>query len=125
MNKRPAGIGVPIERQQTMSARVLIVEDNADNLKLMSYLLGAFGHHVVTAIGLPERNERRLAERLRWIDARAAEARQGARTVWPEEIGNKNRNRAMRRHSPEEFEGGIQIGAAPFRFIEEDFANDA
>jgi len=32
-----------------MGARILIVEDNADNLKLMSYLLRAFGHKVVTA----------------------------------------------------------------------------
>ena len=32
-----------------MGARVLIVEDNADNLKLMSYLLRAFGHKVLTA----------------------------------------------------------------------------
>jgi two-component system cell cycle response regulator len=32
-----------------MGARVLIVEDNADNLKLMSYLLQAFGHQVLSA----------------------------------------------------------------------------
>jgi two-component system cell cycle response regulator len=32
-----------------MGVRVLIVEDNADNLKLMSYLLGSFGHQVLTA----------------------------------------------------------------------------
>jgi two-component system cell cycle response regulator len=32
-----------------MGARVLIVEDNADSLQLMSYLLRAFGHLVVTA----------------------------------------------------------------------------
>jgi two-component system cell cycle response regulator len=32
-----------------MGARVLIVEDNADNLKLMSYLLRAFGHEILTA----------------------------------------------------------------------------
>ena len=32
-----------------MAARILIVEDNADNLKLMKYLLHAFGHIVLTA----------------------------------------------------------------------------
>jgi two-component system, cell cycle response regulator len=32
-----------------MGPRVLIVEDNPDNLKLMSYLLRAFGHQVLTA----------------------------------------------------------------------------
>ena len=32
-----------------MNARILIVEDNADNLKLMMYLLRAFGHQVLTA----------------------------------------------------------------------------
>jgi CheY-like chemotaxis protein len=32
-----------------MAGRVLIVEDNADNLKLMSYLLRAFGYQVMTA----------------------------------------------------------------------------
>jgi CheY-like chemotaxis protein len=32
-----------------MPARILIVEDNADNLKLMSYLLRAFGHAVLAA----------------------------------------------------------------------------
>ncbi len=32
-----------------MGSRVLIVEDNLDNLKLMSYLLRAFGYQVLTA----------------------------------------------------------------------------
>lgn len=32
-----------------MAARILVIEDNADNLKLMSYLLGSFGHQVLTA----------------------------------------------------------------------------
>jgi two-component system cell cycle response regulator len=32
-----------------MSARVLIVEDNPDNLALMTYLLQAYGHTVLTA----------------------------------------------------------------------------
>lgn len=32
-----------------MPARILVVEDNADNLKLMTYLLRAFGHEVMTA----------------------------------------------------------------------------
>jgi two-component system cell cycle response regulator len=30
-------------------ARILIIEDNPDNLELMSYLLGAYGHSVATA----------------------------------------------------------------------------
>jgi CheY-like chemotaxis protein len=30
-------------------ARVLVVEDNPDNLDLMTYLLSAFGHEVLTA----------------------------------------------------------------------------
>jgi len=30
-------------------SRVLIIEDNADNLKLMEYLLRAFGHETATA----------------------------------------------------------------------------
>lgn len=30
-------------------ARILVIEDNTDNLELMSYLLRAFGHSVVTA----------------------------------------------------------------------------
>jgi two-component system cell cycle response regulator len=30
-------------------ARILLIEDNPDNLELMSYLLGAFGHSVTTA----------------------------------------------------------------------------
>lgn len=30
-------------------ARILLIEDNPDNLELMSYLLGAFGHSVATA----------------------------------------------------------------------------
>jgi len=32
-----------------MGARILIVEDNPDNLELMTYLLGAFGHTTFTA----------------------------------------------------------------------------
>ena len=32
-----------------MAKTVLIVEDNADNLKLMSYLLRSFGHEVLVA----------------------------------------------------------------------------
>jgi two-component system cell cycle response regulator len=32
-----------------MTARILIVEDNADNLKLMTYLLRAFGHETLAA----------------------------------------------------------------------------
>ncbi|MDQ2696850.1 MAG: response regulator, partial [Pseudomonadota bacterium] len=32
-----------------MSARILIIEDNATNLDLMAYLLTAFGHRVLTA----------------------------------------------------------------------------
>src|SRR5438046_649612 len=32
-----------------MSARILIIEDNPANLELMRYLLGAFGHIVLTA----------------------------------------------------------------------------
>ncbi|MBC7413585.1 MAG: response regulator [Herminiimonas sp.] len=32
-----------------MSARILIIEDNAPNMELMRYLLEAFGHTVVTA----------------------------------------------------------------------------
>jgi two-component system cell cycle response regulator len=32
-----------------MAARILIVEDNQNNLALMAYLLKAFGHQVVTA----------------------------------------------------------------------------
>src|SRR5271155_2924663 len=32
-----------------MAARILVIEDNSDNLDLMAYLLGAFGHTVVTA----------------------------------------------------------------------------
>ena len=31
-----------------MTARVLVIEDNATNLQLMSYLLGAFGHTIVS-----------------------------------------------------------------------------
>lgn len=34
-----------------MGARILIIEDNPDNLELMSYLLAAFGHTVVAAEG--------------------------------------------------------------------------
>ncbi len=37
-----------------MGLRVLIVEDNIDNLKLMRYLLQAFGHQVLTAGDGPE-----------------------------------------------------------------------
>ena len=33
-----------------MSARVLIIEDNPDNLELMTYLLRAFGHAVLAAV---------------------------------------------------------------------------
>lgn len=33
-----------------MSARILIVEDNAANLELMTYLLGAYGHTTLTAM---------------------------------------------------------------------------
>jgi two-component system cell cycle response regulator len=36
-------------RCKSMSARVLIIEDNPENLELMTYLLVAFGHTVVTA----------------------------------------------------------------------------
>ncbi len=32
-----------------MGARILIIEDNPANLELMSYLLGAFGHTVLSA----------------------------------------------------------------------------
>jgi CheY-like chemotaxis protein len=32
-----------------MRARILVIEDNPQNLELMSYLLEAFGHTVVTA----------------------------------------------------------------------------
>jgi two-component system cell cycle response regulator len=32
-----------------MSARILVIEDNAANLELMTYLLGAFGHTVTSA----------------------------------------------------------------------------
>lgn len=32
-----------------MGARVLIIEDNANNLELMTYLLGAFGHQTICA----------------------------------------------------------------------------
>lgn len=31
-------------------ARILVIEDNADNLDLMVYLLEAFGHTVITAV---------------------------------------------------------------------------
>ena len=31
-------------------ARILVIEDNADNLELMVYLLEAFGHAVTTAV---------------------------------------------------------------------------
>lgn len=31
-------------------ARILVIEDNPDNLELMSYLLTAFGHQVVAAM---------------------------------------------------------------------------
>src|ERR1019366_5698125 len=36
-------------KRNQMSARVLIIEDNAANLELMTYLLSAFGHTVLTA----------------------------------------------------------------------------
>lgn len=32
-----------------MGARILVVEDNPQSLELMSYLLGAYGHHVCGA----------------------------------------------------------------------------
>jgi len=35
-------------------ARILVIEDNVDNLRLMTYLLEAFGHSVVTAGDGPE-----------------------------------------------------------------------
>lgn len=33
-----------------MSSRILVIEDNADNRELMTYLLEAFGHRVATAV---------------------------------------------------------------------------
>jgi two-component system cell cycle response regulator len=35
-------------------ARILVIEDNVDNLRLMTYLLEAYGHSVVTAADGPE-----------------------------------------------------------------------
>lgn len=32
-----------------MAARILVIEDNAANLELMTYLLTAFGHTLLTA----------------------------------------------------------------------------
>lgn len=37
-----------------MAARILIIEDNANNLELMSYLLRAFGYEVAGAVDGPE-----------------------------------------------------------------------
>ena len=46
-----------------MSARILLIEDNATNLDLMTYLLRAFGHHVTCAVHGAEGLEKALGER--------------------------------------------------------------
>jgi len=46
-----------------MSARILIVEDNTDNLKLMSYLLKASGYQLFTAMDGEEALETVTRER--------------------------------------------------------------
>jgi two-component system, cell cycle response regulator len=43
------GFATILEEQQSMPARILIVEDNPTNLELMSYLLTAFGHTTLAA----------------------------------------------------------------------------
>jgi len=43
-------------------AHILVIEDNVDNLQLMTYLLEAFGHSVVTAADGPEGLRRATSE---------------------------------------------------------------
>src|SRR5579871_203047 len=47
--ERVARLRCYCRRRNPVSARVLIIEDNAANLELMTYLLSAFGHTVLTA----------------------------------------------------------------------------
>src|SRR5947207_15861479 len=79
----------------------------------------------MAAVGLAQRDQRRLAKRLGGIDARPAEARELRPRIRSQEIRENDGDGSMRRDAAEKLKRGVQIGATAFRLVKKNLADHA